>query len=577
MRRIGFHCQNRPPLQLMGNCVTDANSRYLLFGPALIALFFYLWSAFQFDLTRREAREGVPVVNMFQGESIWLPKINDDRYRTKPPMFYWVGLLASKALGKGNEISIRLPSVLAGAGAVFLTTLLGFWLYSLATGALAGLIAATSLHFSYLSSHARIDMLFAFFILLALTAFWRMMHDECAKTRSRFSWLAATALGFAFLTKGPLGLIFPLLALFIYSRITQVEIPWWRLFLIPLAMTALWLVEGSIEGGEEFMAMIYRETVGRITDDPAIAFHNEPFYFYFIRITSGLLPWSIFLPVVLWQGLRNHRKNMRWIFPAVAFVTLFIFLSFIPGKRESYLVPIFPMAALLIAHGISVAAGEDNRLPKGWTITLWTGVVSLMGFAILLPLTTIKPEILSFIYNLEIVHPNDRWTAERLIENHYPSGVILIILAAIVLAFAAAISRALKKNSAVQASYQILGLTFLVLVIVRGPVANAVNHYYSVKPFGQQVYQIVGEQPLIYSGEFREELVYYVNRPMREETTARAIQILQENPEAYLVIQSWEGKGVIANHPGFKTVLETDAWVKRPFQLIKYFPNAAQK
>lgn len=557
--------------------MTDAKSRYLLFGPALIALFFYLWSAFQVDLSRREAREGVPVVNMFQGESIWLPKINDDRVRTKPPMFYWAGLLASKALGKGNEIAIRLPSVLAGAGAVFLTTLLGFWLYTPATGALAGMIVATSLQFSYLSYHARIDMLFAFFILLALTAFWRMMHDDDAKTRARFSWLAATALGFAFLTKGPLGLIFPLLALFIYSRMTRVEIPWLKLFLIPLAMTALWIIEGSIAGGEEFMAMIYQETIGRVTDDPEIAFHNQPFYFYFIRIASGLLPWSFLLPVMLWQGLRMHRKNARWIYPTVAFATLFIFLSFIPGKREAYLAPVFPMAALMIAHGLSKACDEDNRLTKGWTITLWTGVVFLIGCAILLPFTTIYPEILSFITNLEIVHRNDRWMAERLIQDYYPSGITLTFLSVIVLAFAVAIVRALKKNSAVKASYQILGLTFLVLLIVRGPVANAVNHYYSLKPFGQQVGQLVGEHPVIHTWKVREDLLFYINRPVHEVAIPEAGPILRKKPETFLVLEIGHSELVREADPHFKVLLQTDKWVRRQFQLIQYFPDATQK
>ncbi len=555
----------------------DAHSRYLLWGPALIALLFYLWSAFQFDLTRREAREGVPVVNMFQGESIWLPKINADRYRTKPPMFYWAGLLASKALGKANEISIRLPSVLAGAGAVFLTTLLGFWLYSPATGALAGWIAATSLQFSFLSTHARIDILFTFFILLAWTAFWKMMHDGDAKTRSRYSWLAAMALGFAFLTKGPLGLIFPLLALFIYSRITLVEIPWPRLILVPLTLTALWLIQGSIEGGEEFKAMIYRESVGRIIDDPSVSHHNRPFYFYFILIFYGFLPWSFFLPVVLWQGLRVHRKNVRWFFPAVALVTLFIFLSFIPGKQSPYLVPVFPMSALLIAHGISVAGKEDHRLTKGWTLTLWTLVAVLLIFAVSLLLTTVKPEILSFIYNWEFIHPNDRWMAERLFQDHYPSGIVLTLLSAIVFFSSAAIWRALQKNSATNACYQILGLTFLVLLIFRGPVAHAVNPYYSLKPFGQQVGKMVGEQPLIHSGRIREDLLFYINRPVLEETTGRAIQILKENPKAYMILDAGEGKGVIAAHADFQIVLETDLWLKRQYQLIKQIPAAPAK
>jgi 4-amino-4-deoxy-L-arabinose transferase-like glycosyltransferase len=556
--------------------VTDARTRLLLWAPALIALLFYFWCTFQHDLSKKEAREGIPIVNMMNGESIWLPKINDDRYRTKPPMFYWTGLTVSKALGKVDKISLRLPSVLAGAGVVFLTTLLGFWLYSPTTGALAGFITATSLQFSFFSTIARIDILFTFFILLAWTAFWRMMHDRDATTRTRFSWLAATALGFAFLTKGPLGLIFPLLALFIFSRIAKVKIPWPRLILVPLAMTALWVIEGSIAGGDEFMAMIYRETVGRIANDPTIGYHNKPFYYYFILIAYGFFPWSCFLPVVLWQGLKVHRKNRNWIFPAVAVATLFVFLSFIPGKQGAYLLPIFPMSALLIAHGISVTVNADNRLAKGWAATLWAVMGVLIALTILLLLTASNPKILSFIYNLNFIHYTDRWMAERLIENHTPSGIILTCLSVIVLFFAVAIWRALKKNSALHASYHILGLIFLVLVIFRGPVTNSVNHY-SLKPFGVLVGQIVGERPLIHSGKIKEDLLYFIGRRVREETTAKAVQILKQNPEAHWVIPSEQGKGVLASYPDFHVVLETDAWLRRQYQLIKKIPSTLQK
>lgn len=556
--------------------MTDAKSRLLLWTPALIALLFYFWSTFQHDLSRKEAREGIPIVNMAHGESIWLPKINDARYRTKPPMFYWTGLMVSKVLGKADKISLRLPSVLAGAGVVFLTTLLGFWLYSPTTGALAGFITATSLQFSFFSTIARIDMLFTFFILLAWTSFWRMMHDPDAKTRARFSWLAATALGFAFLTKGPLGLIFPLLALFIYSRTVKVKIPWPRLFLIPLAMTLIWVIEGSIEGGNEFKAMIYRETIGRITNDPTIGYHNKPFYYYFILLAYGFLPWSLFLPVVLWQGLTVHRKNPHWIFPAVAVGTLFIFLSFISGKQGAYLIPISPMAALLTAHGLSVAVNENNRLTKGWAVSLWAVMGVLIALAVLLLLLAGNPNILSHIYNLEFIHYSDRWLTERFIRDHSPSGIVLMALSAIVLFIATAIGRALQKNSALQASYYILGLTFLTLLIFLGPVANAMNQY-SLKPFGRQVGQIVGERPLIHPGIIKEDLLFFIGHPVQEETTEKAVQILTENPEAYLVIPSEQGKEVIASHPDFQVVLETDHELRRHYQLINKIPPALQQ
>ena len=129
-----------------------------------VGLFFCSCGRWAIPIYRRgKLAEGVPVVHMDRGASLWVPRINDERVRTKPPLFYWAGLVASKVLGGVSEISLRLPSVFAGTATVFLTTLLGFRLFSPVTGCLAGLILATSWRYAYLASHARIDMLFAFF------------------------------------------------------------------------------------------------------------------------------------------------------------------------------------------------------------------------------------------------------------------------------------------------------------------------------------------------------------------------------------------------------------------------------
>ena len=84
---------------------------------------------------------------------------------------------------------------------------------------------------------------------------------------------------------------------------------------------------------------------------------------------------------------------------------------------------------------------------------------------------------------------------------------------------------------------------------------------------------MVGERPLIYSGQIKEHLLFYLQRPVQEEATGRAIQILQENPDAYLLLLSEEAQGVIAAHPNFKIVLKTDAWLRRQYQLIQYIPD----
>jgi hypothetical protein len=102
------------------------------------------------------------------------------------------------------------------------------------------------------------------------------------------------------------------------------------------------------------------------------------------------------------------------------------------------------------------------------------------------------------------------------------------------------------------------------------------NHY-SLKPFGKQVGQIVGEHPLIHSGIIKEDLLYFIGRPVQEETTEKAVQILTKNPEAYLVIPSEQGKEVIASHPGFQIVFETDPKLRRHYQLINKIPPSLQK
>ena len=190
---------------------------FLLMGPALLAAFLFSWSIFHSDLSKREAREGVPVVNMMRGGNIWLPQINPQQLRTKPPLFYWSGLLTSKLFGEVSEITLRIPSVLAGVGTVFLTTFLGMRQFSATIGCLAGFIITTCWRFAYLGSHARIDMLFTFFITLAFVALWELSRGE----KKSLKWLAGLAIGLAVMTKGPLGWLFPLLTIFIFSRLQK--------------------------------------------------------------------------------------------------------------------------------------------------------------------------------------------------------------------------------------------------------------------------------------------------------------------------------------------------------------------
>jgi 4-amino-4-deoxy-L-arabinose transferase-like glycosyltransferase len=539
----------------MPNHNDEALNPFLLMGPVLLAAFLFSWSIFHSDLSKREAREGVPIVNMMRGGNIWLPQINPQQLRTKPPLFYWSGLLSSKILGGVDEVSLRIPSVLAGMGTVFLTTFLGMRQFSPVTGCLSGLIIATCWRFSYLGSHARIDMLFTFFITLAFVALWELSCSE--KQNTFLKWLAGIAIGLAVLTKGPLGWLFPLLAIFIFSRVANKTVPWVHLLLLPLAMAGLWLGFGLIDGGKDFATMIHQETVGRVSGNAAIQIHRKPFLYYIPQILGGMAPWSLFLPFAIWHGVKHLRQDTPWKFCAVALATLFIFLSFFPGKRGDYLLPLYPMGAVILAVYFS---RFDTKIKLGMSIPTWI-IMGLMTFlALALTLGTLLPE-LNFDSFSAFLNSRDRWMAQLLYDKHRPPGLFLAIGAGGMLIFAKYLRQALYKFSGIKMTGLIAGWAFLLYLAIHGPAARIVNEYSSFRPFAEKIKQVSENRPLFNHGKAREDLLYYLDLPVKNTTRE------SPGPDALLIIKKEHSSTWLKNYPEYKIILEMNASFV-PYQLI---------
>lgn len=539
----------------MPNHNDETLNPFLLIGPVLLAALLFSWSIFHSDLSKREAREGVPIVNMMRGGNLWLPQINPQQLRTKPPLFYWSGLLSSKILGGVDEVSLRIPSVLAGMGTVFLTTFLGMRQFSPVIGCLAGLIIATCWRFSYLASHARIDMLFTFFITLAFIALWELSCSE--KQNTFLKWLAGIAIGLAVLTKGPLGWLFPLLAIFIFSRVAKKTVPWAHLLLLPLAMAGLWLVFGLIDGGKDFAAMIHQETVGRVSGSAAIQIHRKPFFYYIPQILGGMAPWSLFLPFAIWHGVKHLRQEIPWKFCAVALATLFIFLSFFPGKRGDYLLPLYPMGAVILAVYFS-RFGTGTKL--GMSIPTWIIMGLMILLAMALTLGALLPE-LSFDSFSAFLNSRDRWMAQLLYDKHRPPGLFLAIGAGGMLIFAKYLRQALHKSSGIKMTGLIAGWTFLLYLAVHGPAARVVNEYSSFRPFAEKIKQVSVNRPLFNHGKAREDLLYYLDLPVIN--TSRE----SPGPDALLIIKKEHSSTWLKNKPEYKIILEMNASFV-PYQLI---------
>jgi len=206
--------------------------------------------------THDQGKQVMYVVDALQGQ--WLLPHEREVPATKPPLYTWLAAAAGGVFGLG-EVTVRLPSLLASVA----LCLAAFAIGRRTVGAEASLygvaLLATTQHLAKLSFFARTDMLLAAFVAGALLA-W-------LAGRATWFWLCV---GLAVLTKGPVGLAVPLVAVGAtlaarrdldgLRRLEPV-----RGVAIVLAVIAVWLVPALLLHRDELVAMVQVELVAQMT------------------------------------------------------------------------------------------------------------------------------------------------------------------------------------------------------------------------------------------------------------------------------------------------------------------------
>jgi 4-amino-4-deoxy-L-arabinose transferase-like glycosyltransferase len=298
-----------------------------------------------------------------------VPHINGEIYPDKPPLFFWIIALCSKPFGDVSAATARFPSALAALGVLLLTFLLGRKLYNPRTGFFAALILFTTTQFFWLAVRANIDMLLTLWTTLAIYLFYCGYTREQGKNTCYL--LAYLFMGLATITKGPVGFFIPLLTMVLFL-ITQKqyrqlkEIKLLPGFIVILAIAALWLVPACITGGNEYTQnILFKQTFGRAIDSYS---HKQPFYYYLINFPADFNPWTIFIPstIIFFWRKKKQGGTLNLMFSLVWFAGTFIFFSLVSGKRNLYLLPLYPAAAVLMARFwhdvIETAKQQPSRL-----------------------------------------------------------------------------------------------------------------------------------------------------------------------------------------------------------------------
>ena len=184
----------------------------------------------------------------------------------------------------------------------------------------------------------------------------------------------AVTLGAALLTKGPVGLALPMLAMVVILVLARRFSFAWAGTLFGAALLAsgiflAWAIPANNATGGEFL----RRGIGYHVVERAarpIDSHGGNFFltlpFYIPVVIMAFFPWSLFLPGALSAvaggrigGSDGRSFLLGWMIP------IFLFMSFVSTKLPHYILPIWPALSLAVAGTIEVSR-TGEALGKGF-------------------------------------------------------------------------------------------------------------------------------------------------------------------------------------------------------------------
>jgi 4-amino-4-deoxy-L-arabinose transferase-like glycosyltransferase len=313
------------------------------------------------------------------------PRYNGQNFYDKTPLYNWLAAISFLLFGF-TEFAARLPAALLGSGCVMITYWLARRMFGPVAAFLSALVLATSAEYIVLARVVVHDISLAFFITLALTLFF--VGYKNTKHRKLAFLFGYAALGFAVLAKGPVGVVLPMMiiGLFLISKgqlrfLKEMQIGWG--LLIFLAVAAPWYILMGVRNPDYGEYFFLKQNIGSFLSQQSR--HPKAFYYYIPVLMGGFFPWSLFLPLALFRALRSktalHGDGV--IFALIWFGVIFIFFSMASSKLGTYILPLFPAAAVLVGVLWYDLLYASNRV-------LHKGVFySFLPFAAILPLALV--------------------------------------------------------------------------------------------------------------------------------------------------------------------------------------------
>ena len=320
----------------------------------------------------------------------WVTPYYDFLPRLEKPMFFYALTALCYKLFGVSEAAARFPSA-ALALATFLLTYffarrtLGSW-----AALWSGLILVTCVEFYAFSRIVILDMTLAFFLTLALCAYYRASAAESREKKRAHYFLMYAAVACATLVKGPIGFVFPGMIILSYlvvkrkwSGLAEMELGWGVLIFVLIA--APWYAWQELRNPGYLAYFLGQEHFARYLTP---YYHRtKTWYFFFVVLAGGFFPWTLLLPSVatrLWKKPLDDLSLYLLLWAIVPFV----FFSLSRSKMAEYLLPIYPALSILAGK----SAANSLKTWEVWLLSLTWQVLNLSLLYLVLGLAW--PEIL---------------------------------------------------------------------------------------------------------------------------------------------------------------------------------------
>jgi len=325
---------------------------------------------------------------------------NGFRYLEKAPLMYW-SLAASYKLFGISDWSTRLPLMLGFLALVLATYWLGSYAFGERGGFYSGLALVTSIGPYIFTRFLIPDVLVGLWLAISYYFFLRSLEEDPPSRLTCWGFAAACALNV--LTKGLIGLVFPVATIGVYLLLTGNLRHLAKLRIVSstvvfLVLASPWHILAAIRNPAQGQARGFlwfyfvNEHIMRFLNKRVPpGYDTVPLVLFWALLVLWLVPWAVFLPQALrdvplrmsQRASLDGRKKANLLFFLWALMIL-LFFSF-STRQEYYTIPALPGIALLAGGWLareSAADGSEADRRSGRRSSLVLMVVGVLSAAI---------------------------------------------------------------------------------------------------------------------------------------------------------------------------------------------------